>query len=111
MINAHQTSCASKALTGVLEVSFQVLNSCENIGKKSEFAAATITLEPLHTLTAAAPIIESTTKKVNILVIVSLPPNNIRKNAAAIVSSIEELFTISSAGTTERNATFTRRSV
>jgi hypothetical protein len=40
-----------------------------------------------------------------------LPPNNCLKNSAAMVSSILLLFIIRSCGTTEINATFTRRSI
>ena len=64
----------------------------------------------LHTVVAAVPVTESTTRAVKILTIASDSPNNWRKNVAAMVSSALS-FIIKLAGTTEMNATFTRRSV
>lgn len=110
IINEHQMNCANKALIGVSKSSCQVFSSFEYFGKKSDLAAATITLDPFHTSDAAVPITESTTRAVKILTIASDPPNNWRKNVAAIVSS-ESVVSINFSGTTEINAIFTRRSI
>ena len=64
----------------------------------------------LHTLDAAVPITESTTRVVKILTAISDSPNNLWKNVVAMVSSIL-LFNTDSARITEKNAIFTRRSV
>lgn len=65
--NAHQINCVNKALTGVSKESCRDSNSSEKIGKKFDFAADTITLDPLQILVAAVPIADRTTKNDNIL--------------------------------------------
>src|SRR5581483_11541611 len=64
----------------------------------------------LHTIVAVVPIKDNTIRAVKILTITSESRNNSRKNVAAIVSSAFS-YIMKSAGTTEMNATFTRRSV